>query len=181
MNFFKSKKFEKIKKISKFGKSYTDFLYLTKIKRIDNKNLGIWTKNKLIESGTTFIKIGQLISTRSDLFDKDFLFELKGLQDNILPIPFEQLEYFILPIKSELEYIDPNQIASASIGQVHKAILKNGDKIVIKFKRPNIEKKIHEDFEFLLGIIKFIKNISNDRKINEFEILFNEYYLLLKE
>jgi predicted unusual protein kinase regulating ubiquinone biosynthesis (AarF/ABC1/UbiB family) len=86
------------------------------------------------------------------------------------------LEAFIGSLKDEFIYIDPKPIASASIGQVHEGKLKkNNDRVVLKIKRPGIEEQIIDDFETLLFGIGILKNFSNDRKINEFELLFNEY------
>jgi len=161
--------------------SYLEFKYLKNIKKLNNNQIGNWIKNKLVSLGPTFVKIGQFMSTRSDVFGEEITFELKELQDNVLPLPYEELEEYINPILLNIETIDKLPIASASIGQVHLGTLKTGEKIVLKIKRPNIENQISEDFELLLFMINLLKNISDDRQINEFEILFNEYYKLLKE
>jgi predicted unusual protein kinase regulating ubiquinone biosynthesis (AarF/ABC1/UbiB family) len=131
--------------------------------------------------GPTFIKIGQFMSTRTDIFGEEITNELKDLQDNVDPLKYDILEEYINPILSNFDSIEKIPIASASIGQVHIGKLKNGNKIVFKIRRPNIEEQICEDFDLLLFVVSTLKKISNDRKILEFEILFNEYYKLLKE
>lgn len=171
----------KTKKFSSLLKSYVELEYLLKIKKISKPKIGKWVTEKLTNMGPTFIKIGQLMSTRKDILGEEIINELKQLQDNVSPLPYNTLEEYITDFSNDFESIDTNPIASASIGQVHTGILKNGNKIVIKIKRPNIEKLINEDFEMLLFSINILKKISNDRKIYEFELLFNEYYKLLKE
>jgi predicted unusual protein kinase regulating ubiquinone biosynthesis (AarF/ABC1/UbiB family) len=121
------------------------------------------------------------MSTRTDVFGEDITNQLKELQDNVSPLSYEVLEDYINPILINIDSIEKIPIASASIGQVHIGKLKNGEKIVLKVKRPFIEEQINEDFELLLFVVKMLKYVSDDRQINEFEILFNEYYKLLKE
>jgi len=172
---------QKTKKFTSFFKSYIELEYLLKVKKSSKPAIGKWVTHKLASMGPTFIKIGQLMSTRKDILGEEITNELKQLQDNISPLPYNILEEYLTIFNDEFESIDTNPIASASIGQVHTGILKNGKKIVVKIKRPNIENSINEDFDMLLFSINILKRISNDRKIYEFELLFNEYYKLLKE
>lgn len=172
---------KKVERFSKIVKFYLDFEYKRFVEKRSKRELGQWTKNKLVEMGPTFIKIGQFLSTRTDILGEEVTDELKGLQDNVAPIDFDQLCDYLAPIMNYVDHVDPIPLASASIGQVHSATLKTGDKVVLKVKRPNIMEDIVADFETLLFGMKILKNISNDRKIKEFEILFNEYYNLLKE
>lgn len=152
------------------------------IKKFTQKQLGIWSKNELAKMGPTFIKIGQFISTRSDIFSKELTNELKELQDNVAPLSWDTLKDKVsMSLNSEIvNSIDKVPLASASIGQVHRAKLNNKD-VIIKIKRPNIDAQIKVDFEGLLILIKFLKLFSKDRRIIEFEILFTEYYNLLQE
>ena len=162
-------------------RSYIEFKYLKNVKKLSDTEIGYWIKNKLISMGPTFVKIGQFMSTRTDVFGEDITNQLKELQDNVSPLSYEVLEDYINPILINIDSIDKIPIASASIGQVHIGKLKTGEKIVLKVKRPFIEEQINEDFELLLFVVKMLKYVSDDRQINEFEILFNEYYKLLKE
>ena len=168
-------------KTNRIVKLCVDYNIQKKFHKSSDKQIGKWTKTRLSEMGPTFIKIGQFISTRSDVFGEDFTNELKGLQDNVAVIPFDDLKDILDKYKSEFIFISETPIASASIGQVHLAQLNTGENVVIKIKRPNIDVEIDEDFGLLLSIINFIKLFSDDRKLIEFEILFNEYYNLLKE
>ncbi len=112
----------------------------------------------LQELGPTFIKLGQILSTREDIFPDNWIKELETLQDHVAPIKYPIIEKIISPIKDKFEYIDPNPLASASIAQVHKAKLKNGKDVVIKVKRPKIEEIIFTDILLLFEIAQLIEN-----------------------
>jgi len=173
--------FVKTNKCVNILKSYVEFKYLKNVKKYTDAEIGRWVKDKLVSMGPTFVKIGQFMSTRTDVFGEEITNELKDLQDNVSPLTYETLEEYINPILINFESLEKEPIASASIGQVHIGKLKTGEKIVIKVKRPFIENQIDEDFELLLFVVKVLKKISDERQIKEFEILFNEYYKLLKE
>ena len=112
----------------------------------------------LQELGPTFIKLGQILSTREDIFPENWIKELETLQDHVAPVDYSKIEKVILPIKEEFEFIDPVPIASASIAQVHKAKLKNGKDVVIKVKRPGIDSIIFTDILLLYEIAQLIEN-----------------------
>lgn len=106
------------------------------------------------ELGPTFIKFGQLLSTRPDFIQHEYLHELTKLQDKVPPFSYEEVEDIFLdetgkrPQEIFLEF-DKTPLAAASIGQVHKGTLINGDKVVIKVQRPDIENIIAVDIEIL--------------------------------
>lgn len=165
--------------LKKTVRFYIGFEHKRLVKKYTPRQLGAWCKEQLVNMGPTFIKIGQFVSTRSDVFGKDITDELKDLQDNVAP-----LEWYVLKDKIPqgiFTQIEEKPVASASIGQVHVA--KIGDsEVVLKVKRPNIDEQIRSDFEGLLMFIRGMKVFSNDRRLIEFEILFTEYYnLLLQE
>jgi ubiquinone biosynthesis protein len=124
----------------------------------------------LEELGPTFIKMGQMGSTRSDLFSPDLLCELTGLQDNVKPFSFEKVKETIEEelgksledVFSEFEEIP---IASASIGQVHRAKLKTGEDLAIKVQRPEIQKIIEADLEIMLHLASLM-----ERHVEEAEL-----------
>lgn len=106
------------------------------------------------ELGPTFIKLGQLLSTRPDFIPPDYLTELEKLQDKVPPFSFEEVEEIFLEEfgqkPGEMFYrIEKDPMAAASIGQVHRATLKNGRDVVFKVQRPDIEKVITVDLEIL--------------------------------
>ena len=114
--------------------------------------------------GPSFIKFGQLLSARPDLIGYDLADEFRNLLDNEAIIPFEKI---LAVIEKELKEsprkifkkIEPTPIATASIGQVHKAILKNGKAVAIKVRRPHIEIDIQNDLPVLKRISKMLDNI----------------------
>jgi ubiquinone biosynthesis protein len=114
------------------------------------------------ELGPTFIKLGQLLSTRPDLIPSDFLDELAKLQDDIPPFAIEEVQAIF---QEELgrspeelfHYFDSEPLAAASIGQVHRARMDNGTEVVIKVQRPGIENVIAVDLEILAHIAELME------------------------
>lgn len=121
------------------------------------------------ELGPSFIKLGQLIATREDILDPALIAELKLLQNKVKGIPFEVAKSVIeqnlgKKIEELFQHIDPNPIGTASIGVVYSARLYNGDKVVVKVRRPNITRLIQTDFEILLFIVEKLEKVSLDLK-----------------
>ncbi len=115
----------------------------------------------LEELGPTFIKIGQILSTRADLLPPDILNELKLLQDSVHPFPFEEARAVIeAEFKEKLENVykefDPKPVAAASISQVHRAWLFSGKEVAVKVQRPGIESQIRIDLEILKNLAGLI-------------------------
>lgn len=170
-------KLNKIKNIAKYG---IEFECLRSVRKVDNKFIGNWLKGKLVTLGPTFVKIGQFMSTRKDIFGEDFTNELKELQDNVNPFDLKtELNNIMLNIQDDFQFIDYNPLASASIGQVHKAQLKTGEDVVIKVKRPGITDTIKDDFELVLYLFNIFRKVVDSQRIKEIEVLFQEYYKIL--
>ena len=111
-------------------------------------------RSALEELGTTFIKLGQILSTRADLLPPDYLAELSKLQDSALAVPFEAIREAILkelgqPIEQVFRQFDPKPLAAASIGQAHAATLKDGTEVVVKIRRPGVVEQVEEDLKIL--------------------------------
>ncbi|NLZ39344.1 MAG: AarF/ABC1/UbiB kinase family protein [Firmicutes bacterium] len=111
----------------------------------------------LEELGPTFIKLGQLLSTRPDLLPRDILDELSHLQDRVPSFPFADVQSIIReelasPPEEIYTDFDSEPLAAASIGQVHRARLCNGEQVVVKVRRPHIIEQMQMDLEILLNI-----------------------------
>jgi ubiquinone biosynthesis protein len=109
------------------------------------------------ELGPTYIKLGQILSTRPDLIPMDFIQELSKLQDDVPPFPFKQVckvieSEFGRPPEELFDSLEEKPQASASIGQVHRAVLKDGESVAVKFQRPGIHKIIEVDLEIMLHL-----------------------------
>lgn len=137
--------------------------------------------------GSTYVKLGQLLSTRPDLLPKSYLRALADLQDNVESIEFEGIKEIIeQELKADpytiFKAIDEQPLASASIGQVHKAVLYSGEVVAIKVQRPGIEEQFIEDIKTLENIIDFaVKHSEITRKYAFKDILQELQQVLFKE
>jgi ubiquinone biosynthesis protein len=118
----------------------------------------------LDELGPTFVKFGQLLSTRPDVVPPDIVAELRALQDDVRPFPFEQAERVIEEeLGNTLERLflefDPQPVAAASIGQVHRATLPNGRRVAVKVQRPGAPRQIEAD----LGLLYQAARLARER------------------
>jgi ubiquinone biosynthesis protein len=114
----------------------------------------------LEKMGPTFIKFGQLLSSRPDLLPAPYLKALARLQDKVKPFSYEQVEEIIsselgIRISKAFSFFEEKHLAAASLGQVHRAALRDGRLVVVKVQRPEIRKQIAEDFEVLEEIACF--------------------------
>lgn len=138
-------------------------------------------RHALEDLGPTFIKLGQVMATRVDLFSTDWIAEFERLQDNATPLPFEtmktQLETALgYPADEVFSEIDPNPVGSASIAQVYKATTRTGEHVAIKIRRPGIESLIEDDLRLLRQLAEVLESRSPEmrrfrplRIIDEFE------------
>lgn len=154
--------------------------YLFKERFTDDKaELGRWTKGELLELGPTFVKLGQIASTRGDLYPPEFTKELESLQDNVPPFDFSLVKDVVN--KDIFKEFDEVPFKSASIGQVHKATLKNGKKVVVKLKRPGIYDIMQTDTENVKKILDFIQSIGIDTGSSSNFVLNDSIEYLLGE
>ena len=132
--------------------------FLWKNATVQNKSeLGRWVKQELLDLGPTFVKLGQIASTRADLYPPEFTKELESLQDDVPPVEID------IDVKYDIfKEFDPVPFKSASIGQVHMAVLQNGQKVVVKIKRPRILDIMKEDTDTIRGIVHFLERIGID-------------------
>jgi predicted unusual protein kinase regulating ubiquinone biosynthesis (AarF/ABC1/UbiB family) len=146
-----------------------------------------WLVGTLLDLGPTFIKIGQALSTRADLLPLEYVQALGQLQDRVPE--FSTAEAIAL-IESELgnsihalyRDFDPFPLASASLGQVHKARLHTGEDVVVKVQRPGLEKLFNLDFEVLHRLIRFSQRYVPWTRKYDLEAIYHEFFdLLYKE
>jgi len=114
----------------------------------------------LEKMGPTFIKFGQLLSSRGDLLPEHYLKALARLQDKVKPFPLQEVEEIIaselgIRISKAFSHFEEKHLAAASLGQVHRAALRDGRPVAVKVQRPEIRKQIAEDFEVLEEIAGF--------------------------
>ncbi|MBF2077509.1 MAG: AarF/ABC1/UbiB kinase family protein [Synechococcales cyanobacterium T60_A2020_003] len=125
--------------------------------------IAIWIRETFLNLGPTFIKVGQLFSTRADLFPTEYVEELSKLQDKVPAFSYEQVESIIeeelgKPIPSLFSSFDPIPLAAASLGQVHRARLHSGEEVVVKVQRPGLKKLFTIDLAILKGIARYFQN-----------------------
>ncbi len=123
----------------------------------------VWIRNTLLDLGPTFIKVGQLFSTRADLFPSEYVEELVKLQDRVPAFSYEQVEAIIeqelgRKIPELFQSFEPIPLAAASLGQVHKAVLHSGEAVVVKVQRPGLKKLFEIDLQILKGITRYFQN-----------------------
>ena len=124
-------------------------------------NFGVRLRQALDDLGPTFVKFGQLLSTRSDVMPEGVLTELQKLQDTVAPMPFETARTIIerelgKPADEVFERLDPVVLGSASIGQVHRAVLRSGEAVAVKVQRPEAQERVESDLELMKDFANFL-------------------------
>jgi len=119
-------------------------------------------REMLDELGPTFVKFGQLLSTRPDVVPPDIIAELRRLQDDVTPFPFEEVKLVVQdqlgqPLERLFLEFSERPIAAASIGQVHEAVLPNGHRVAVKVQRPNAPRQIEADLALMYQAARIAK------------------------
>jgi ubiquinone biosynthesis protein len=128
----------------------------------DGSTRGQRLRQMLDELGPTFVKFGQLLSTRPDVVPPDIVFELQALQDQVTQFPYEEVERVIreelgLEVEQLFLEFEREPVAAASIGQVHRALLPNGRRVAVKVQRPDAPRTIEADLELLYQIARLVR------------------------
>jgi ubiquinone biosynthesis protein len=118
-------------------------------------------RERLVELGPAYIKLGQVLSTRPDLLPRQYIDELEHLQDDVPPMSFEEVEQTIeeelhARISKLFASFEQEPLGSASLGQVHAAELRDGRSVVVKIQRPGLREQLSEDIEFFRELATFL-------------------------
>lgn len=124
-------------------------------------NFGIRLRRALDDLGPTFVKFGQLLSTRSDILPESVLSELQKLQDKVAPMPFETARAVIereldAPLDEVFARFDRDVLGSASIGQVYRARLRGGEEVAVKVRRPGTAVRVESDLVLMRDLAAFL-------------------------
>ncbi|BAY43738.1 ABC-1 domain-containing protein [Scytonema sp. HK-05] len=151
-------------KLWRYNKSWSYPGGVTEAKQAARRKAqAVWIRTTLLDLGPTFIKVGQLFSTRADIFPSEYVEELAKLQDKVPAFSYEQVETIIeqelgKKIPELYQSFEPIPLAAASLGQVHKAVLHSGEAVVVKVQRPGLKKLFEIDLQILKGITRYFQN-----------------------
>jgi ubiquinone biosynthesis protein len=147
---------------------------------------GVRLRRALTDLGPTFIKLGQLLSTRPDLLPPDVVSELAKLQDRVPPLPFAEVRQVIAAeLGQEVDEVfasfDPQPVGSASLGQVHQATLPDGRQVVVKVQRPGVARIIRTDLLVLADLARLADRRTPWGRIYNFSNIVEEFSRSLNE
>ena len=136
--------------------------------------------------GPTYVKVGQMLASRSDLLPDAYLKALARLQDKVKPFSYAEVEQIItaelgVRISKAFSHFDTKPIAAASLGQVHSAALRDGRLVVVKVQRPGIAKQIAEDFEVLAQIAEFFDEYTDLGRRHRFLSMLEELRITIQQ
>jgi ubiquinone biosynthesis protein len=136
--------------------------------------------------GPTYVKLGQVLAGRPDLLPDAYLKALARLQDNVKPFSYDEVEQTVMAelgvrISKAFSRFDIEPMAAASLGQVHRAALRDGRAVVVKVQRPNIRQQIAEDFEVLEQIAGFLDRHTALGRRHRFLVILQEFRLVIQQ
>lgn len=177
-NFVNIKRFQEIAyTLAKYGfTDLLDFLHIdqalgfAKKMGLVSKEFALFSRAQRLrlaaeELGPTFIKLGQILSTRDDLLAADYLVELRKLQDQVRAVPKAEIIallknfYDVNDVSEVFDHFNYSPVGTASISQVHEAYLKSGEHVIVKIQRPKIRDMIDQD----LGVLSYVSNLIQDQ------------------
>lgn len=148
------------------------------------------TPNKLLhlleDLGPTYVKLGQIMSMRSDMLPKSYCQELTKLRTKVKPIPFGEMKQILeqewnCPMEQVVKEIDENPLGSASIAQVHYARLQNDQEVVLKIQRPHIQEIMEQDIRLLKKAVKILRLTIGTGETIDFPTILDELWKTSKE
>jgi predicted unusual protein kinase regulating ubiquinone biosynthesis (AarF/ABC1/UbiB family) len=130
---------------------------------VEREEHAVGFRKRLVELGPAYVKLGQVLSTRPDLLPEPYIRELEKLQDDVGPIPFEEVEQTIeeelgARISKLFDRFDPEPLATASLGQAHAAVMRGGREVVVKVQRPHIRASLADDLAFFHDVAQFLSD-----------------------
>jgi len=144
-------------------------------KGLVSKNMPVSIRESFEELGSTFIKIGQILSMRPDLLPEEYIVEFQKFQDNVRPEPYEVIRQIVenelkRPLGDLFERFETAPVASASLAQVHIAYLKDGNRVAVKVLRPNVRETMMRDIAIMKRLAKRVRVLDRDNIVNLQEI-----------
>ena len=148
-------------------------------------NFGVRMRRSLDDLGPTFVKFGQVLSTRSDVFPEGILSELQKLQDTARPMPAGRAQAILerelgAPVDEVFSQFDPVPLGSASIGQVHRAVLRTGEIVAVKVQRPEAPGRIAADLELMREFADFVDRRFAQRVLVDARGLVAEFEVVVR-
>ena len=131
--------------------------------------------------GPTFVKVGQILSMRSEILPKDYCDELAKLRADVDPMPFSEVREAVeaeygRPLSAVFSYFDPVPLGSASVAQVHRATLITGEEVAVKVQRPGVQTTMANDIDILRKLARRFKFLWRDDSVMDLEKMVEEFW-----
>ncbi len=154
---------------------------------VDDRRLAAQLRLAAEELGPTFVKLGQLLSTRPDILPEAYIQEFSKLTDSVPPFEFSEVKLILErefgePVDQLFSQLDPRPLAAASIAQVHAAqVRETGEQIVLKIQRPGINKTVQTDIQILYRLASAIERLRDDFKLLNLTAIVREFQRSINE
>jgi predicted unusual protein kinase regulating ubiquinone biosynthesis (AarF/ABC1/UbiB family) len=153
--------------------------------RQSSAELGRWAAQRVPKLGLAYVKCGQLVSTRPDVFDPDFCAQLASLRDNVAPLPYSTIAAAIdegpQAFLDAVDSVEPVPLASASVAQVHRAKLRTGEEVIVKVRRPGIVDGFQREIQNVRRILNIMASVNMDGAAEAMSLLDDLEQHLLAE